>query len=42
MVASFSFGATVHVFGGAFIGGFAGFLFGAMAWRQGFFGLEVG
>jgi hypothetical protein len=40
MVAGFSFGATVHVFGGAFIGAFAAFaafigafLFGGMAQR---------
>jgi hypothetical protein len=45
MVADFSFGATVRVFGGAFVGGFAAFtgafLFGAMARQRGFFGLEA-
>jgi hypothetical protein len=46
MVAGFSFGATVRVFGSALVGGFAAFtgafLFGAMARRRGFFGLEAG
>jgi hypothetical protein len=46
MVDGFSFGATVRVFGDAFVGGFTaftgGFLFGAMARRRGFFGLEAG
>jgi hypothetical protein len=45
MVADFSFGATVRVFGGAFVGAFAAFagafLFGGMARRRGFFGLEA-
>jgi hypothetical protein len=37
MVAGFSFGATMHVFGGAFVGGFAAFAepFSSVAWRGG-------
>ena len=46
MFAGFSFGATVRGFGGAFVGAFAAFtgafLFGGMARRRGFFGLEAG
>jgi hypothetical protein len=45
MVADFSFGATVRVFGGAFVGGFAAFtvafLFGAMARGEDFSGWKL-
>jgi hypothetical protein len=46
MAAGFSFGATVRVFGDAFVGAFAAFagafLFGGMGQWRGFFGLEAG
>jgi hypothetical protein len=42
MVAVFSFGATVRGFGGAFATFAGAFLFGGIARRRGFFGLEAG
>jgi hypothetical protein len=34
MVSGFSFGATVRVFGGAFVGGFAAFTEAFSGWRR--------